>query len=175
MLCPTCGTDNLPGSETCKNCQLDLVLRRVADSAVQRSLLEDHVNVLPRKIPTTISPTSTVGSAIALMLASNVGALLVVDDAGKLVGIFSERDLLEKIAGVQERYADLPVAPFMTARPASVSAQATLGSVLKRMDAGGYRHVPVLDDGKPVSVISVRDMLCHITKLCQNGKDPRHR
>jgi CBS domain-containing protein len=51
-----------------------------------------------------------------------------------------------------------------------VSTSDTLRRVLQRMDGGGYRHVPVTCNGKPVSIISVRDMVHHITRLCQNGK-----
>ena len=54
----------------------------------------------------------------------------------------------------------------MTTRPAAVAAADTLDFVLHKMDGGGYRHVPVVNDGKPVGIISVRDMLRHITKLC---------
>ena len=82
-------------------------------------------------------------------------------------GIFSERDLLKKIAGVHKSFGDLLVGDFMTPRPESVSPEDTLDLVLHKMDGGGYRHVPVVDRGKPVSVISVRDMLRHITKMCQ--------
>jgi CBS domain-containing protein len=131
--------------------------------------MEDEVEMLGLKPPVAIAPGTTIRAAIALMLDRNIGVLLVVDAAGKLEGIFSERDLLRKVAGVQEDYGELPVRDFMTPRPEAVVPSATLNFVLHKMDGGGYRHVPVVDNGKPVGVVSVRDMLRHITKLCREG------
>ena len=170
MICPTCGWDNVPGIETCGHCQQDLTPldRPCAANRVERGLMEDQVLVLRPRSPTTISADTPLGDAIRLMLANNVGALLVVDDAGKLLGIFSERDLLKKVAGQIDGGAAVPVSQFMTPKPETVAPTDTLNFVLHKMDGGGYRHVPVVEDGKPVSVISVRDMLRYITKLC-NG------
>jgi len=103
------------------------------------------------------------------MLAHDVGALLVVDAQGKLLGIFSERDLLTKVAGRAEPCADVPVQDLMTPRPEAVTTTDTMAFALHKMDVGGYRHLPVLHDGVPIGVISVRDMLRHITRLCKDG------
>src|SRR5262249_30196282 len=116
--------------------------------------------------PVTIGPACRVREAIRTMLDSNVGALLVVDEAEHLLGIFSERDLLTKIAGLRDDYADRPASEFMTREPEAVAPYHTLAFALHKMDCGGYRHVPVLVDGQPVAMISVRDMLRHITPLC---------
>jgi CBS domain-containing protein len=169
MICPTCGCDNLPGSEECSRCgqamaQLDLP---VAHDRVERSLMEGTVGVLRPRPPLTVAPTATVKEAIQLMLDRDVGALLVVDGEGKLVGIFSERDLLTKVAGVSGQSTDLAVEQFMTANPEVATDQDTLAFALRTMDLGGYRHLPVVHEGRPVGMISVRDMLRHITRLCK--------
>ena len=91
----------------------------------------------------TLRPTATVGEAIQTMLAHDIGALLVVDSDGKLLGIFSERDLLTKVAGLHDSYAELPVAQFMTANPETVTPDDTLAFALHKMDIGGYRHLPL--------------------------------
>ena len=57
----------------------------------------------------------------------------------------------------------------MTPRPECVKTTDTLNFVLQKMDAGGYRHVPVLQEGKPVSIISARDMLRFVTRLCRDA------
>ena len=124
---------------------------------------------LKQNPPVTIAQSATIGDAIALMLSTNVGAILIVDGAGRLVGIFSERDLLKKIVGHVADYEKLPITQFMTPRPESVQTTDTLNFVLQKMDAGGYRHVPVLEDGKPVSIISARDMLRFVTRLCKEA------
>ena len=170
MICPNCGYDNVPGSEHCQDCMQDLTQldQPVAHDRVERSLLEETVRVLKPRSPVTLPPDVTVAEAIRTMLLHDVGALLIVDDHGKLQGIFSERDLLTKVAGLEADYAGRPVREFMTSNPETVSTDATLAFVLHKMDGGGYRHVPVLRDGRPTGMISVRDMLRHITKVCKH-------
>jgi CBS domain-containing protein len=171
MICPNCGHDNLPGSEECSSClqdltQLDLP---IASNRVERSLMEDPVGKLCRRKPIVIRPGATLGEALKMMLGPGIGALLVVDEAGKLVGIFSERDLLTKLPQDGQPYRDLRVDQFMTPGPETVAADDTLAFALHKMDVGGYRHLPVVRNGKPEGVISVRDMLRHITRLCKDA------
>jgi|SRR5581483_7643738 len=169
MICPHCGHDNLPGSEECSNCLMDLTQldQPVAHNRIERSLMEDPVLILQPKKPITVSPTTSVGDTMRLMLAKEVGALLVVSDDNKLLGIFSERDLLTRVVGLHDDYADMPVGKFMTANPETVTTKDSLAFALHKMDVGGYRHMPVLHEGRPTGVVSVRDMLRHITRLCR--------
>jgi CBS domain-containing protein len=168
MICPHCGHDNFPGSEECSHCSMDLTQldRPTAYNRIERSLMEDSVIVLRPKSPVTVRPATPVGITIQLLLDNDIGALLVVHEDGKLAGIFSERDLLTRVAGLFDSYAELPIHKFMTPNPETVTADDTLAFALHKMDVGGYRHLPVLHDGLPVGVISVRDMLRHITRLC---------
>jgi CBS domain-containing protein len=169
MICPNCGHDNLPGSEQCEDCQQDLTqldLPRAQDR-VERSLMEDPISTtLQPRQPVTLPPTATVADAIQTMLAVNIGAILVVDGQGRVLGMFSERDLLKKVAGLVPDYASRPISEFMTPGPETVRPSDTLAFVLHKMDVGGYRHLPVLHEGKPIAMISVRDMLRHVTNLC---------
>ena len=171
MICPNCGHDNLPGSEECSSCLQDLTQldRPTAQNRVERSLMEDPVSILNPHTPITIRPTATIREALRIMTERDIGAILVVDANGKLEGIFSERDLLTKVAGIHESYADLPVLQFMTPNPETVTAKDSLAFALHKMDGGGYRHMPVLSDGLPAGVISVRDMVRHITKMSKDG------
>ena len=102
MICPSCCTKNLPGDEVCKHCKQPMTLFDVPhpENQLERSVMYDQVKTLKQHPPVTIDPTATVGQAITVMAAANVGAVLVVDAAGQLLGIFSERDLLKKIAGM---------------------------------------------------------------------------
>ncbi len=170
MICPTCSHDNVPGAEQCTNCLHDLTQldRPVAQDRVERSLMEDLVSALNPGKAVTLPQSATVAEAMQTMLARNIGALLVVGDDGKLVGIFSERDLLTKVAGTEADYATRPVRNYMTPNPETVKLTDTLGSALNKMDVGGYRHLPVLKDGQPLGMISVRDMLRHITRMCKD-------
>jgi CBS domain-containing protein len=170
MICPNCGHDNLPGSEECFGCGQDLTQldRPVARDRVERSLMEDTVGTLSPAKPIVIGPTATLQQALQAMIGPGVGALLVVDGDNKLVGILTERDLLTKVVGIHIDYGQLPVREFMTAEPEAVTLSDTLAFALHKMDIGSYRHLPVVKDGRPVGVISVRDMLRHITKLCKD-------
>ena len=120
------------------------------------------------KSPVTISSDAAIDSAIATMMSHGVGALLVTDQTDSLVGILTERDFLTKVAGVPG-FEALPVARFMTPNPETVAPTDVLAFALGKMDAGGYRHLPVVLAGKPVGVISVRDVLRHITAVCADG------
>ena len=170
MICPNCSFDNLPGSETCARCQQDLTQLDVpiAQDRVQRSLMEDPVSVLGQHTPITVRPETSIHEAIQTMLMHNIGALLVTDDDGQLVGILSERDLLSKVAGDVPLTEERPVRDFMTGNPETVVATDTLAFALGKMDSGGYRHLPVVHEGRPISVLSVRDVLSHFTRMC-NG------
>jgi CBS domain-containing protein len=170
MICPNCGHDNLPGSEACSSCgqdlsQLDLP---VARDRVERSLMEDTVGRLCAVKPICVKPDATLHDALQTMIGGGVGALLIVSDANLVVGILTERDLLTKVAGFHSDLDHLRVQQFMKPDPEVLAASDTLAFALHKMDIGGYRHLPVVRDGQPVGVISVRDMLRHIAKLCKD-------
>lgn len=131
--------------------------------------MEDSASVLATHIPVLAPASLTVQEAVELMLERNVGALLIVNDDGRLLGILSERDLLKKVAGLRDDYARLPIVDFMTTRPEAVNCGDSLAVVLNKMDFGGYRHVPLVKNGQPVGIISVRDMLRHLTRMCEKG------
>ena len=171
MMCPHCGFDNVPGSEECAECRQDLTQldQPVPRDRIERLLMEDSVRALDPRAPITARATTTVQEAIHAMLTHDIGALIVTDREGQLLGIFSERDLLTKVAGLHPHYAELPVGQFMTNHPETVSDDHTLAFALHKMDIGGYRHLPVTADGRPIGVVSVRDMLRHITRQCRDG------
>jgi len=134
---------------------------------IELGLTTETVAALEPRQPVTVPLEANLGSAIRLMIDCGVGAVLVVSEAGKLVGILTERDFLIKVAG-QPDYALLSVRDFMTRAPETVLLSDTLAFALGKMDAGGYRHLPVVEGEFPIGVISVRDILRHITKLCQD-------
>ncbi|MBI2804345.1 MAG: CBS domain-containing protein [Planctomycetes bacterium] len=171
MICPSCGHKNLPGDDVCRHCKQPLTAFDLPqpENPVEQSLMFDQVKTLKQNAPVTIGQAATIGDAMEMMQSTNVGAILVVDDAGRLVGIFSERDLLKRVVGNVADFQKLPITQFMTPRPECVATTDTLNFVLQKMDAGGYRHVPVLENGKPVSIISARDMLRFLTRLCREA------
>jgi CBS domain-containing protein len=129
--------------------------------------MADTVGYLQPRTPVTLPLDATVAEAVQILLDEDVGAVLVVDDDGALAGIFSERDLLTKVAGSATPFALLPVMQFMTPKPQVVTVDDKLAFALQQMDVGGYRHLPVVRDGKPVGILSVRDLIRHLTRMCK--------
>lgn len=168
MLCPTCGFTNLMGADDCRRCGGDLTAldRPVPADVVERSLMLDPVAVLKPRPPVCVADTADLGRAMAVMMRDGVGAVLVTDPAGGLAGILTERDFLTKIAG-SDALALLPVRQFMTRHPETVRPTDPLAFALRLMDVGRYRHLPVVSDaGRPVGMISVKDVLRHVLALC---------
>jgi CBS domain-containing protein len=168
MLCPSCGNENLMGAEECSRCQCALTPLDVPQpmDAVDGSLMTDTVAMLKPRPPVVLSAKADLARAMHLMTAEGVGAVLLSDDQGKLVGILTERDFLTKIAG-SEAFTLLPVQQFMTRNPETVSPTDPLAFALRKMAVGNYRHLPVVADDVPIGVISVRDILRHVLALCQ--------
>jgi CBS domain-containing protein len=142
----------------------------VGSDIVESSVLQDPVRALKFRTPVTIQVESKLGHALDRMVEHRVGALLVIDDDGRLVGILTERDYLRKVVGILPDYAHQPIRDYMTPDPETVGADDRLAVALQKMDVGGYRHLPVVEeDGRPVGLVSVRDVIRHITKLTGNG------
>lgn len=154
---------------------------RIADEReeglFESSALRSPIKELPQLHPVVVvEPQTTIRGAINEMIDQSVGCVLVVDD-GSLVGVFSERDVLTKVATKGVDLDATPVSQLMTPDPETLSEDSELVYALHKMAVGGYRHVPLLDgDGKPVSVVSMRDIVDFIVSLYQsevlNLRDP---
>lgn len=172
MICPVCGYKrNLPGADWCEKCQFDLssIDRLSGSDRVEFSLLSDPVALLEPREPVTVPGDADLGVAMKEMITRHVGAVLVTEPDGQLSGILTERDFLTKVAGTVG-FDALPVSRFMTRKPETVTPADPLAFALGKMAGGGYRHLPVVDDaGRPVGVISVRDVLRHVVHLCRDA------
>jgi CBS domain-containing protein len=164
MRCPACDHPNPPGADECEQCQTPLAAldAPTPHGPIETSLMSDPVSILDPRPPVTVVVNAALGEAMRAMIDQRVGALLVTGPAGELVGILTERDFLSKVAG-QPGFEQLPVSRFMTASPVTVAPTDILAAAVARMDTGGYRHLPVVSGEKPVGVISVRDVLRHLT------------
>ena len=169
MLCPSCGNVNLPGADECTRCRADLSPfdMPMGQNLVEKHLIEDPVWKLKPNAAIVVRQTDQLGKALQLMVDAELGAILVVDERDKLVGILTERDFLMKVVGLIENYIRLPVGDFMTSQPETVQSNDTVAYAMQKMDLGGYRHLPVVENGKPVGVVSVRNLLRYVTRLCK--------
>ena len=111
--------------------------------------------------PVEVGPAQSVTDAVGLMRQHKVGCVLVTE-GGKISGIFTERDILTRVFGKKDM-EKLLVKDVMTAKPEAFQQDDSIAYVLNAMTVGGYRHVPVVDDkGKPVAVLSVKDIMSFI-------------
>jgi CBS domain-containing protein len=115
-------------------------------------------NIMERRKFLTALPSATVREASEMMAARQVGAVLVVDE-GRLVGIFSERDAVFRVVAKGLDPAVTPLSAVMTPEPKTAKPTNTFGWAMTVMHENGFRHMPVVDEGKPVGIVSARSAL----------------
>jgi CBS domain-containing protein len=106
----------------------------------------------------SVAPTDSVLRAIEIMATRHVGALLVMSQDG-LLGIISERDYARKVILKNRSSHDTPVGDIMTANPVTVSSDATVHHCMETMTEGRFRHLPVVDKGRVVGMLSIGDLV----------------
>lgn len=106
----------------------------------------------------TMAPDQTVRAAAREMKTRRVGAVMVTQ-AGKLIGIFTERDSLFRVLAEGLDPDTTPLSAVMTAGPTTIPPDRKLSLALHMMHDGGFRHMPVVDAGIPVGMVSIRDAL----------------
>jgi len=106
----------------------------------------------------SIGPQATVYDALLVMAERNVGALVVLRE-GQLAGIFSERDYARKVALLGKRSRDTPVSEIMTSKVVTIDPDRTAGECMALMTEKRFRHVPVMEGGTLVGVISIGDVV----------------
>ena len=120
--------------------------------AVNREMAE----IIRNQKPLTLPPNATVQEACNQMHRRKVGAVLVVDDKRGLVGIFTGRDAVRVLA--QGKSADaVPLRQVMTRKPATLTPRYTAIDAMRIMRDGGFRHIPVVDNGVVIGVVSRGD------------------
>ena len=108
----------------------------------------------------TCTPDMSVRAACRLMADNRIGAVLVVDRQRRIVGIFTERDAMNKILAPGRDPDKTRLSEVMVSDVQTISANRSLAYALYLMAGGGFRHVPVLEeDGSPVGMVSARDAL----------------
>ena len=115
--------------------------------------------IIEGQVPVTASVGIMVSEAARLMQQRHVGAVMVVDGAGKLVGVFTERDALFRVLAEGRDGATTPIADVMTANPLTIAPDKHFAHALHMMHEGAFRHVPVVENGKPIGMVSARDAL----------------
>ena len=120
----------------------------------------------------TVDPATRVMDAARRMFAGRAGSALVMEE-GRLVGIFTERDIVRALSGGQsDAGRTSSVSSFMTAEPQTIEPDASVGEALDRMLTGGFRHLPVVEAGAVVGIVSMRDLAQNISKESAGRRRP---
>ena len=130
---------------------------------LSRNLRVDSVFRLQPRPPRFLDVNEPVSVAIDLMRREHLGCLLVTRH-GRLDGIFTERDLLTRVLA-RDRSLETPMAACMTPNPKVVHPKDSVRIAIRRMESGGYRHLPVVDDSdRPVGILSVKQVVHYLAE-----------
>ena len=161
MICPVCRFGNFPGDDTCANCGADLWSADTPQpvTTFRGKLLGLHLDELGAPAPHLIDASTPIDAAIARMQAEAIDCLLVTEGE-TLVGIFTDRDAILKVAGSSE--GNRPVREVMTPDPVILRSGDPVAVAIHKMAVGGFRHVPIVKGGVPVAVVSAKDVFRHL-------------
>ena len=109
----------------------------------------------------TIEPSANLAAAARLLAERRIGAIVVSGLDGRVVGILSERDIVRALAEHGGAALEQPVSQVMTRKVASCTEEETIVSIMERMTDGKFRHVPVIEQGRLVGIISIGDVVKH--------------
>jgi len=165
MICPSCSHDNIEGADRCEECMtslLNLDVPQAGSEGLASSVMEDDISQLGQEF-LAVSPDASALEVIGKMKAAGLGCALVVED-GKLFGIFTERDLLNKLTGPDAKPDNTAVKDLMSPDPEVLSEKDSVATAVNKMSMGRYRHIPVRKTDGSYSVISIKHVLKYIAK-----------
>ena len=162
MICPQCGFDNLQGVDECENCGFDLCTVDIPSPSTEfeAELVKIPLASVAHHRPLTIGSTALPRPRqSASCKQAGVGCLIVEDD-GRVRGILSERDLVMKLDDA--RLDGATVADLMTADPVVLRPDDSIAVAINKMAVGGFRHIPLVEDGRVTGIVSARDVFAYI-------------
>lgn len=133
---------------------------RTQFGVLDSNFLCQSISVLNPNKPITVSEDTLLSEVIERLQSCKIGGVLVVDKGGKLVGVFTERDCVQKVLGRGVDITTARVSQYMTKDPVSQPPDITTAYALNLMSHGGFRHLPLVDqDQVPIGIVSVKDVL----------------
>ena len=167
MLCPSCGHENIEGTDRCDNCMTSLLKfdggRPDAATGLARSVMEDDLNQLGQEQTVTVQLDTPVIDVVRKMKEARSGCALVLDGT-RLAGIFTEHDVLNKLTGEKAGSLNTPVQQLMSAQPETLRETDSIAAALNKMSLGRYRHIPITRDDGDYSVTSIKNVLQYIAR-----------
>ena len=140
---------------------VDTEFRKLEDA-----LLSDQVRLLTPSEPIRLPPEASVAEAVTRMVDNHRAGVVVVDPGGRLIGIFTERDLLTRVVRQGRDLAGTRLADVMTADPEALAPEDRICFAVNRMHNAGYRTVPLVDgDHRPIGVVTVNDIVGWLARV----------
>lgn len=149
--------------------------------ALEQAILYDTIDSLQLGPVISVPLEATLRETVETLQREHIGCVLVVGADGSLAGIFTERDLLTRVAGRSLDWSRERVCDYMTREPETLQRDHRIAWALNFMAVGGYRHVPLTDEaGRPVGVVSIKDIVALIvdlfpTQVLNLPPDPRRK
>jgi predicted transcriptional regulator len=164
MICPVCGHENIQGLDECENCGADL---RTADiphpgSSFESRLVDEPLSTLTPGRAFVVEPDTSLADAVRLMQDNAIGCL-VVQHEGRVNGILTERDLLLRTSDTS--LDGLRVGELMTPDPVVLRPDDSIAVAIHKMAVGGFRHIPLVEDGSATAVVSAGDVFHYILDI----------
>jgi CBS domain-containing protein len=130
------------------------------------ALLDDTIAVLSPAEPIRLPETASVHEAVQTMVARRQAGTLITDAEGRLIGIFTERDVLTRVLGRDLDPRTTPLSAVMTRNPDALSVRDRIAWAVHSMSVAGYRTVPLVDaERRPIGVVTVSDVIRWLADL----------
>lgn len=170
MNCPSCGHENIDGIDRCENClapfrQLDIPSADAAEG-LARHVMENNLSQLDQEPTISVAPDTPALEVAGMMKRSNSGCALVLE-GGKLVGIFTEHDVLLKMTDRPTNLsnaANIAVKELMSPNPEALNEKDSVAEALNKMSLGRYRHIPFRKSDGTYAVASIKSVLNYIAR-----------
>jgi CBS domain-containing protein len=122
----------------------------------------------------SIEPNATLSAAIAMLAKKRIGALLILGADHRVIGVISERDIVRALAARGAEALGEPVSQTMTRNVSTCTEKETISSIMERMTEGKFRHVPVVEQGRLVGIISIGDVVKHRVREMEQDSAAMH-
>lgn len=133
---------------------------------LEGALLSDTVKLLAPSEPVRLTADATVQEAVTKMVANHRAAVVIVDAAGRLEGIFTERDVLIRVLGQGRDTQQTRLREVMTREPESLSPSDRICYAVNRMNSAGYRTIPLVDaEDRPIGIVTVSDVVKWLAEI----------
>jgi signal-transduction protein with cAMP-binding, CBS, and nucleotidyltransferase domain len=166
MICPSCGYNNIEGADRCEECVTPLFNRGGPQGdgpgGLAHSVMEDDLRQLDNEF-LSVTPDTPATEVTNQMRQARLGCALIIE-GGKLVGIFTERDLLNKLMGNAAQPPTTAIKQLMSPNPEVLFETDSVATALNKMSMGRYRHIPVQKSDGSYCVTSIKHVLKYLAR-----------